>query len=112
MFGLDGIAVDFADARLEIECGEIEPVLAGNEGENFFEVGAQFFRGVGAAGVVTSDGQTAARIAGGGGFEPADVIALPLMDGNQASSEDFERFFGIHAEPRRRYLALSRRGRA
>jgi hypothetical protein len=48
--------------------------------------------------MVSRDGQPAARIAGGGGLESAHVVALPAMDGNRVSGEDFEGFFGIHAE--------------
>ena len=54
-------------------------MLTGNEGENFLEVRTQFLRGAGAARIVAGDSKAASRIAGRGGFESADVIALPAV---------------------------------
>jgi hypothetical protein len=85
-------------AVFEVEGVEVEAVLAGNEGENFFEVRAQFVRRAGAAGVVAGHGEAAARIAGGGGFEAADIVALPAVDRDRGAGEGLEGFFGVDAE--------------
>ena len=100
MTGLDLVAVDFFAAGLEVEGMEVEPVLAGDEGENLFEVRAQFVRRAGAAGIIAGHGKAAAGIAGRGGLESADIIALPAVDGDRGAGEGFEGFLGVHAERR------------
>ena len=60
---------------------EVEAVGAGDEGEGFFEVGAEFVGRAGAAGVSAGDGEAAAD-GFAGVLEPDDVVALPAVEGD------------------------------
>ena len=56
MLGLDLVAVDFLTAVFEIEGMKIQPMFSGDEGEDFFEVRAQFVRRAGTARIVAGYG--------------------------------------------------------
>jgi hypothetical protein len=79
MFGADFVAIDFFAAEFAVEGVEVEAVFAGDEGERHFEVGAEFVRGAGLAGVVAGHGDAAAE-AFAGVFKAADVVALPAVE--------------------------------
>ena len=97
MLGLDFVAIDFFAAELAVEGVEVQAVLAGNEGERLVEVGAEFVRGAGLAGVVAGHRDAAAE-AFAGVFEAADVVALPAVEGDRDSGEFRHGGLGIDAE--------------
>ena len=72
-------------------------MAAGDAGEGFFKIGAEFLRRAGAAEVVAGDGQAAAEF-GRGVFEAADVVALPAVERNGNRGETVEGAIGIDAE--------------
>ena len=55
---------------------------AGDQRQRLFEVGAQFVRRAGLAGVVAGDREPAAEFVARV-FESADVVALPAMQGDR-----------------------------
>ena len=72
-------------------------MAAGKDGQRLFKVRPQLVRCAGFAGVVAGDGQPAAQLLAGV-LEPADIIALPAMDGNRNAAKLLEGFVGVHAQ--------------
>ena len=97
MLRRDFVAIDLFAAELAVESVKIEAVLAGDEGKRLVEVGAEFVRSAGLAGVVAGHRNAAAE-AFTGVFKAADVVALPAVKGNRNARKRGHGGIGIDAE--------------
>ena len=93
-----GVAVHTAAGEVGVAGVDIQAVLARNERKRLVEVGAEFLNRARLAGVVAGGLNAAAFEFRAGFFEPADIIALPAMQGDRRLGEGFEGGFGVHAE--------------
>src|ERR1700722_6289308 len=79
MIRRDGVAINFATAKLAVKGMQIHPMGPGNKREGMLQIGAKFVRRRGFAGIIARDGDAAAeppaRV-----FKPADIVALPALE--------------------------------
>ena len=88
---------DFAFGMLGIERVKVQAMGSGDEAEGFVEIGAEMIGRARFPGIISGDGEPAAELSAGG-FEPADVIALPAMEADRNCAERGQGFFGVDAE--------------
>ena len=91
------VAIHLPPAHLGVAGMEVEAVAAGNGRKGLLEVRPQFVRRAGFAGVVTGNGQSAAKLLPGV-LEAADIIPLPAMNGDGDVGKLLECFSGVHPQ--------------
>jgi hypothetical protein len=97
MFGLDLVAIHFLAAEIAVKRVQIEAVFAGNAGERFPGVRAEFIRRPGLARLISGGNEPAAERAAEV-FEAADIIALPAVEGDGDFGELGQHAIDVHAD--------------
>ena len=96
MFRLDTVALHRL-VGIQIDRMKIKALFAGDQSKRLVEITAQLLRRPGASGIV-SGGQDPAGSSARVGFESADVVALPAMEGNRNLRKLFQRRIRIDAD--------------
>ena len=95
--GVDLVAVHLFAAEFGVAGVQVEAVSAGNEGKGLLQIGAQLVRRAGLAGIIAGGDQPAAQRRAEI-FKPADVIALPAMEGNGNARQRLQGVVNVHAD--------------
>ena len=86
MFRLDLIAIHIFSAELAVECMKVEAMFAGDEGECFIEVRAEFIWRAGFSWIISCHRDPAAE-SFAVGFKSTNIIALPAVERNRNGRE-------------------------
>src|SRR2546422_9294228 len=81
VFGLELVSIHALAASFGVSGMKVYAMLAGNEGESFFQVVAQFIGCARASRVVASHRKPAAKLRAQL-FKPSDIVALPAVKGD------------------------------
>ena len=96
MVRCDGVAVNPPGAELSITGVKVHAMCAGNQCQRFLQIGAEFVRRAGLAGMIACDRKaTAERLARV--FKSAHIVALPALERDGNDGELFQRSVRVHA---------------